>query len=711
MHILARVGLLGAGAILMLPAAVQAQSATAPAEDLPAGGLEDIVVTARRTQEQLQTTPIAVTAFTSAAIAQRQITNVSALQQSTPGLVVTTNHSGIGISLRGQVQASADSSVDQSVGLYVDGIYVARQMGGRFDLIDIERVEVLHGPQGTLFGRNTTGGAVSIITNKPIDLLEGSVMAGVGNYDRRETTVILNLPFTNGLAARFAGRHMEHGGYGRNVFLNRDVGNDNYDTIRGTIRVDPSPNWSLLLSGEYVDRRSNGPLVTPTTIAAGVPVGIYGNLPFYDSAAEQKAYERIQMINTNATLTVDLGDATLKSMTGYRDLRVRSLSDFDTTPLPLFFSQASSDIKQFSQEGQALGKLSALDWIGGFFYFDEHGPERYSIFGGVLDYGSRIKHISYAPYAQATFHLSDTLRITGGLRYTWDKRKLQANNRLAGACFIDPALLDDVANCRANRSLSNSYFSYTAGVDYQASRAMFFYARTGMAHKSGGFNKTNNGLETFAPEKVTDYEIGVKSDLFSRRLRVNVAAFVAYYSNMQRPITSDQTGVPIALIQSVGKSRIAGAEIEVTALPIDGLELSGNAGLLDPKYTEFRDAGGDRSGEPFTRVSKLTWSLAATYSIPAHYGTFRLHADYGHQSRKFFFATPLTREPAYGLFNARASLELRQPDVEIALWARNLTKTKYLVENLDFLAAAMVNPGFPGEPRTYGASLTYRFGN
>ena len=194
--------------------------AVAPPEDAAAGsGLADIVVTARRTNENLQRTPIAVTAFTTEAIAQKQIADVSSLQTTTPGLVVTTNHSGIGISLRGQVQTSADSSVDQSVGLYVDGVYIARQMGGRFDLVDIERVEVLHGPQGTLFGRNTTGGAVNIITNKPTNQFEGSIMLGAGNYDRREATGVVNMPLADGVSARFVGRHMEHGGYGRNVFL------------------------------------------------------------------------------------------------------------------------------------------------------------------------------------------------------------------------------------------------------------------------------------------------------------------------------------------------------------------------------------------------------------------------------------------------------------------------------------------------------------
>lgn len=688
----------------------QTTTDTNPANSARAGGLSEIVVTARRQEESIQSTPVAVTAFTSEAIKQKQIFDVPSIQQTTPGLVITTNHSGVGISLRGQVQTSADSSVDQSVGLYVDGVYVARQMGGRFDLIDLERVEVLHGPQGTLFGRNTTGGAVSITTNQPTDVFEGSAMLGVGNFDRLEGTAIVNVPIADGVAARFVGRHMEHSGYGENVFLGRDVGDDNYDHFRGSLKIAPSDNWSLLLSGEYIDRSSNGPMVQPTTFAPTVPDTGYSNLFFYDSASEQYTFENIKMVNGTATLSVDIGEVTFKSITAYRDLKVHTLSDFDTTPLPLFFNEANGHIRQFTQEAQLFGNNGALDWMLGGFYFVEKGPEKYDIFGGFLSYDSDIRHESFAPYSQLTYHFNDQLRLTGGVRYTQDKRDLTASNTLGGGCFINALELDDIAGCVANKDVSDNYFSYTLSVDYQVSDALFLYARTGMAQKSGGFNKTNSGLEPFGPEKVTDYEVGVKSDFFDRHLRVNMALFTSQYEDMQRPSTSDSTGVPIVLVQSVGEARIRGAEVEVTAIPFEGLEIYGNIGLLDPEYTDFSDASGDRSDEPFTRVSKTTWSLGGTYELPVSYGIYTLHADYGHQSGKYFFPTPLTKEPAYGVLNVRFSLDLAEPRLEIALWGRNLTETEYLVENLDFIAAAQVNPGFPGEPRTYGVSITHHFG-
>ena len=682
------------------------------ASEVPASdGLTDIVVTARRKSEALQTTPISVTAFTSAALEQGQISGISSLQSQTPGLVVTSNQNGLGLSLRGQVQGSSDSSVDQSVGLYLDGVYIARQMGGNFDLIDIQRVEVLHGPQGTLFGRNTTGGAVNIVTNSPTNVFEGSIAGGAGNYDQRELTGIVNVPLGDDAAFRVVGRHSEHSGYGRDVFLHRDVADDNYDHVRASLKLGQDQGWSAVVTGEYIDRANNGPAVHLHDYKPTAPAAAYVQPGFYDSASELDTYERVRMYNATGTITGHLAsDVTLKSITGYRSMKVHTLTDYDTSPLASFFSQGDSHIDQVSQELQLLGNVGRLEWVAGGFYFKEYGDELLTLPNIGLHYNARIAHESYAPYGQVTYQAADKLRLTGGLRYTRDKRRLRANNQLGATCFISADVLTDPAHCVGNRKLSDGYFSYTASADYQMSSMLFLYARTSMAHKSGGFNKATNGLQAFAPEKVTDYEVGFKADLLDRKLRLNVAAFWANYRNMQRPILSNGTSVPISLTQSVGRSRLPGFEVSVAAAPISGLELDAGVGAIFPKYLDFSDATGDRTGEPFTRVSKLTWSLAGTYKIPVAYGAYTLHADYGHQSPKYFFPSVRTRQGAYGLLNARAALELNSPGVELALWGKNLTKAKYNVDDLDFYNSRGLDPAFRGDPRTYGATVTYRFG-
>lgn len=674
--------------------------------------VQDIIVTARRTSEKLQITPLAVTALTSDALVRQQIVDVTAIQQAAPSLSMAQSHSGVAITLRGQVQSNSDGSVDQSVGLYVDGVYIARQIAAGFDLIDINQVEVLRGPQGTLFGRNTTGGAVSITTNKPTDIFEGLVKAGIGNYESREVMGLLNVPIVDGaVAARIVYRHAENNGFGRNINLGRRVGDDNTDYVRGSLKIAPPDGWSLIIVGDYFDRDNNGPLehllaYDPTLLGNQDAVL---DSPFYTTSSDLRSYARLKSWGTSATLEVPLGNVTFKTITGYRGYKLNTLDDFDTTPIPFFTNNSIGQIKQFSQEVQLFGRNGDLGWIAGLFYFHEYGIERFNVFGGAVDYNGRIDHKSFAPFAQINYDMTPELRVTTGLRYTHDKRAVNTHNLAGGVCATNPALVTNTVTCEADREKSHNYFSYTLSADYRFTPSLFGYARTSMAHKSGGFNKTTADLESFEPEKVTDYEIGVKADLLDRRLRINAAAFIAYYRNMQRPITSDAAGTPVALTQSIGKSRIPGAELEIVALPAAGLELSGTIGVIDPKYVDFTDATGDRTGEPFTQVSNVTWSIAGTYSLPTSYGKYSVHADYGHQSRKYFFPNERSREPGYGLLNATIGLTLDDPRIELMLWGRNLTGKKYNSYILDFYAAAGVTTGFPGQARTYGASATYRF--
>jgi iron complex outermembrane recepter protein len=709
-----RGALLGIGAALSLtgaPALAQSSAAAASDASTPSGGIEDVVVTARRTSESLQTTPISITAISQEALEQQQIVNPIDLQRITPNLVITADPSGTGFSLRGQVNSSANATTDQSVGYYVDGVYVARQMGGRFDLVDIERVEVLHGPQGTLFGRNTTGGAVSLITNQPTDEFEGSLLVGGGNYELFETSGVINVPLSEGIAVRVAARHADHSGYGENVFLDRDIGDANNDYIRGSIKIAPADNWRLTLSGDYGDQQSNGRISRLVHYQPALNLGQYLDRDYYDTSADVREFETVRMANGTATLEVDIGGLTLKSITGYRQLDSKLHSDQDTTPEPIFDFLTLTDIHQVSEELQLLGKTGPLDWIFGLFYFNEDGKEHFGVLQGLLDYNKHIDHRSWAPFAQANYQLTDALRATVGLRYTEDTRKLRTDNRFSTlGCLTDTDLLESPPSCVVHRDITQNYVSYTAGLDYQWTDNIFVYFRTGKANKSGGFNDTTARLEPYEPEEVTDYEIGAKQDFFERRLRVNVAAFMTYYKNMQRPFTESTTGRPTTFVQAIGKAELPGLELEIVAVPIDQLEVTASLGLLDPKYTEFEDSTGDRSDEPFTRVSEVSWNVGATYKAILPSGTLSLHADYGHQSSKNFFPSDFTHEPGYGLVNARATFELDKPNLEFALWGRNLTDEKYNVAKVDFFNGGGVVPEYPGDPRTYGASLNYKFG-
>ncbi len=678
-----------------------------------ATGVQDIVVTARRTTESLQETPLAVTAITQAGLESGQITDVASIQRAAPNLSIASSHSGVALTLRGQVQSNSDGSVDQSVGLYLDGVYIGRQMGANFDLIDIERVEVLRGPQGTLFGRNTTGGAVSITTRKPVGEWEGTVKVGLGNHASREAMAVINAPIVDDVVAvRLVARHAENHGYGRNVNLDRRVGDDNTEYLRGSLAITPDSGWKLTVTADYFDRNNNGPLehlIDYNPAILGNQDAVV-NAGFYTTSSDLESYARLESWSTSATLEVPVADAmTFKSITGYRGYKLDTLDDFDTTPVPAFTNNTLGNIKQFSQEVQLIGSTDRLEWIVGGFYFHEYGREEFKVFGGFVDYLGEIDHKSSAVFAQVNYALTERLRLTGGLRYTKDDRDLSAFNTIGGACASNPALIIDMATCQADRTVSKDYLSYTASADLQITPDILVYARTSMARKSGGLNKTTVDLEEFDPEKITDYEIGFKADLLDRRLRVNAAGFIANYSNMQRPITSDKAGTPVALTQSIGRARIPGAELEVTAVPIPGLELTGALGVIDPKYLEFSDATGDRTDEPFTQVSNVTWSLGGTWSVPVAAGELVAHADYTYQSRKFFFPVQSARQSGYGLLNARLSYTLDDPRIEISVWGQNLTEKKYSSYILDFFTAAGVVTAFPGPDRRYGFSVSYDF--
>jgi iron complex outermembrane receptor protein len=643
--------------------------------------IEEIVVTARRTEENLQRTPVAVTATTGAMLERAQITRVDQLQNIAPGLVVqpaVAQPGSAAFSLRGQSSPDGLIAVDQSVGVYVDGVYVARSSGALFNFVDVERVEVLRGPQGTLFGRNTTGGAVNLITKKPTGEFEGMVRGRYGNYGAWETTGMVNVPIAGQqLAVRGVFQHTQHDGYGYNAAFNQDVGSDKTDFFRGALLAAPEgAPIRALLEGDYTNRRTGGELIglksfTPTGTQAtlikfcsgpnALPVCPYKG-PAGDSLARYAlstggtgdfytVYNSMPGIYGDAktggaslTLDVDLGhDVALKSITAYRRISTASLSDNDGTPYVYSGGLTTSDgnfIKQhqISQELQLSGKTlgDRLSYIGGVFFFREAGLDKsksYSVFplSAALGYNEAdVKNKSYAAYGQVTYSVTDAIRFTGGLRYTEDKRYITRHNRAENpggsgkfTCSMAAATLDPGTFCDATNQKSYHYLSYTASLDWQAADWAFLYIKTSRANRSGGFNTraTVGGPAVgFDPERVTDYEAGAKLDLFDRRARFNAAAFYSDYQNVQRnvPVVIPGSTVLSSGIQNAATARIEGLELEFTARPIPPLQLTAAATFLDPKYKRFTIPG----------AAGAVIDVSATPFNYAPKESFSLSADY-----------------------------------------------------------------------------------
>lgn len=779
---------------IMLLAGV-ALSAIAPAavaaeEEAGIAQVEEIVVTARRTEESLQRTPVAVTATTGASLERAQISRVDQLQNIAPGLVIqpaVAQPGSAAFAMRGQSSPDGLIAVDQSVGVYMDGVYVARSSGGLFNFVDVERVEVLRGPQGTLFGRNTTGGAVNLVTKKPTGEFEGMVRARYGNYDAWEATGMLNVPLVGDqLAFRGVFQHSQHDGYGYNAAFNQSVGSDKTDTFRGALRAAPDGvPVRVLVQGDYTNRRTGGELIGLKSFTAtpvnGALVAICSGpnaratCPFKGPAGDSLARYAVDVIGKDdfytvfnsmpgiygnaksggisATVDIDLSDTlALKSITAWRAVKTGSLSDNDGTPYLYTGGLVRSDGNfidqdQTSQELQLSGKFldGKLNVITGAFYFTEDGADRsksYSVFplSPALGYNQAyVANKSYAVYGQATYNITDAIRFTGGLRYTEDKRRITRMNRSETpggsgnfTCSMAAATLDPGVFCEATNRKTYSYTSYTAGFDWQAAEGVFLYAKTSRAYKSGGFNTraTVGGPAVgFDPEKVTDYELGGKLDLLDRRVRFNAAAFYTDYGNVQRnvPVVVPGSTLLSSGIQNAATAEIKGLELELTALPMRGLQLAASATFLDPKYKKFTiptptNPALDVSDTPFTYTPKQSYVLSADYTTPVGPGDVNFHVDYAYRSGTYgvgplvgaglFGATNGTtnRIPAYGILNGQVALKLQDGRLELAVYGRNILKEKYYQRLLALQDTALgLTSYLPGDPRTYGVSITYEF--
>lgn len=705
----ALIGIIGTFAI---PPSVQAEANTN-------SFLEEIVITARKKEENLQTTPIAVTALTADALEKRQIIDIGSIQYSAPNVNIQPliGNSGVGMSIRGQVGVENTAASDSPVGVYVDGVYTARSSMGFLELVDIERIEVLRGPQGTLFGRNTTGGALNITTPAPAGEFSGRLTGRYGNYDTKEILGHVNIPLQGeDVALRVSFKHAEHDGYGKSLSTDREFNNLNSDFIRIVGRVAPEDAiYDITVSADYYNRKGNGPLAAVHAVRPGSTADAFGfanYIPtdFYTNYSTSDTFEDITAKGASLTANFEIGELQLKSITALRDLQNNIFTDADGTPFPVIeFTQHNDQKSQFTQELQLSGEGDTVSWITGAFYFTEENDDLTESTTAVT--AGQIDNKSFAIFGQATYAISDRWRATGGLRYTWDKRSIGLSIFNAAGTTCTLPTTDTPGECLSNASSNFHYLSYLANVDYQFSDSIFVYAKTSRASRAGGYN---NRVITapFNPEKVTDYEVGFKADLLNNRLRANIALFLTKYDNVQRTIVTVVNGAPTALTNNAAKAEIPGLEIELTAIPFENLEIGGSLGLLDPKYNSFDDPLlGDRSDEPFTYTSTTNFSVYATYTVPLSFGELTMHADYGYKSKIYYnTSTPeLDVQDGYGILNARIALRLDDPNIELSVYGRNLTKTEYNTYILDVFGPFGYNAAYRGTPRTYGAELTFRF--
>jgi len=782
--------------------------AIAPAtrlQDQPgdATSLEEIVVTARKVSENQQTVPISVTAYSGDQLEQQGALRVKDVALLTPGFYAkdgNTARSAPVFAIRGQVQADTLATLDPSVGTYVDGYYWARAYGANGDLLDIQSVQTLRGPQGTLFGRNTTGGALLIQTNDPtFDGVNGLLSATYGRFNERELTGVLNVPLIEDrLAVRGALKFRARDGYIENTFDGDDY--DNAEAVTGRLKLLYTPNdvFSVVLSAEYfraddkpqpyrlgyISPLAFAPPGSPSPFTNGLGVvsyglqtgiispadfgALFGGNPGPFVTAAGNAFDNLQGVIATArtddyptnvatrnyaetqtytgTATLETGVGTLKFITGYRDIKARSPFDVDgtiatvLTTTPLTGREFNQELEQYSAELQLTGTTlgGALDYATGVTYFNESGsdgseataipgvnPSNPNISDGFVD------NDSLGVYGQVSWHVTDALTFTGGLRYSDETKGIELHNRFfdpatgAFACSLTGAT--PAPDCRSEREDSFSSLSYTAGVDYQITPDLMIFAKTSKGFRSGGQNLRSSGQADvaflpFEPEIAYSQEVGLKSEFFDRRLRVNLSGYYTEVEDIQRTLTLSSATAVVTRVGNAGKLRVYGGEFEMSAIVFPGLQVSATAGFVEAKYLEYFDGVRDRRSDRIAYVPSDSATFSATYNVDTGIGPLTVRGDYIHTGEIDFdpYNEPTdpnndaliaaTHAGPSDIFNARATLELDN-GVEVALFGRNLTDRRDVTNGLIIAAPIGYALQHRREPRTFGISATYRFGS
>jgi len=697
---------------------------TCAAGQVAAAALEEVIVTAQKREESIQNAPISLAAFSGQDLEVKGISGLSDMHSEVPNLQLTPHPNSSAttrIFMRGIGNNDDQITQDPGVAVYLDGVYIARSQGMGTDVADIERVEVLRGPQGSLYGRNATGGAINFITRAP-ELgrfgFQQNLTAGSDNLLRSRTQ--LNLPVGDQLAVQLSYLRVQKDGF----VDNRGTGVDRFgDQDRNAWRA--AINWQPLdaLNVRYSYDRSN---------LRDTPVYV-GQVPLSDHTASRpsagspyvKDLHRNDIVvqGHNLTVSYDLSDdLTLKSITGYRKVDNQTYQNYlagAAGPFALFTNYFDTPADQFSQEFQAVGDAldSKLSYVAGLFYMRETADSysATSVPSGVRsDRYVTAENKAYAVFGQLTYTpdlLDSRLHVTVGLRQSRDERQADLQN---------VTVLANGSSIRAlpgngDRTFNN--FSPSLIVSYDAAESVNLYAKAVKGYKTGGYNVRATSIERFnegfGEENLVSYELGVKSQWWDNRVRINGAVFHADYDDIQVNVQTDPSNNPtLTDVFNAGKATIDGVELDVTVRPIDPLTLSLNYAYLDAHYDKIKGIAGNNVADQFRFINAPhnSYTVSLQYDLPAlPFGQPSLNVDYSWQGDEFSAAAdPRYVTQSYGLLNARFGIsEIRVGDgeVRVALWGRNLENKSYYTQFADSGKPAATF----GDPRSYGIDLSYRY--
>jgi len=732
---------LAIGCVLLSSVPVAWAQDASPAASTPATNattLDSVKVTARKREETLQDVPVAVTAFTPETLDKLNIKDLGDLDAQVPNLTVYAargSTSTVTAYIRGVGQADPLWGVDPGVGIYLDDVYIARPQGALLDVFDVERIEVLRGPQGTLYGKNTIGGAIKYISRGLPQETTGFASVTVGNYNQLDVKAALGGEIggkDSGLRARVAVASMNRDGFGENTHTGQEVSDKEINAIRAQLGAYSEDDFDVQFAFDYMDDQSGvrgAKMLAPNPLAPAYPP----TSDRYDIRSGMKNINDTEMKGASVTVNWRPNDDwAFKYVAAKRESDTETNIDFDTTPLPLVDVRAFYSDSQVSQELQANydGGGRARGVMGLYWFNGDAGGQVLNYFWNPLlatgltnplfgDTQGVVNTKSIALYADWTFDLTDRLKLDVGARYTDEDKHAIALNRFYTNNQYETSW-GTAANF--NKTVNFKNVSPKVSLDFQITPDIMVYGLASRGFKSGGYNIRANTTavprsgEPFDDESVDSFEVGSKMSFLDQRLFLNLSAFHNKYEDIQLSVFTSYTmpnGSPSFFgdFTNAGKGTVNGVEVEYQFLPTANWLISGNLAWLDAKYDEFFTSGVNvADSQYFTNAPEFSGAINVEYRTDlANGGNLSARVGYSYQSEVWPTTdlSPLIKQEGYGLVNAGVIWKLDDA-WSLSLQGTNLADEEYRTTGYN-IAAYGVLTGFYGPPRQYTLTARYDF--
>ncbi len=686
----------------------------------PVVKLKDVVVTATKEGEvSLQKLPVAVTAFTDQQLEESGAKNIEDLKLQTPGLNITRNGQSARLYMRGIGTNLDFIGADPSVTVHTDGVYQSRPTAALEEFLDVERVEVLRGPQGTLYGRNSTGGTINIVSKLPEAEPRAKVSAELGNYAYSNLTAVASGPLAgDSLLGGIAIMKVDHDPYVSNLNPNGIDGLVDDDTLssRGTLRYLLGGQGEIILRADYTDIDRATGAYKPTGLGVtGSPAPLAGQTnvpddPFKMNISYPEPF--VQHTNWGTSAEVDYKispNLSVVSLTAYRDTEFKTVEDTDGSDLDVMVTELNDDQDQVSEELRFQYQRDRFSMVTGLYYLsDDHSSDttvNVNIAGIANNFIVNNQTTAYAVFGQGTYAFTEKLNATLGLRYSKEEKEFKNRNRLSNTAG------DTVSSFEIDETQDWDDWSPKAGVDYTFNDGMMVYGSVSQGFKSGGFNFTSTD-PGYYPETVWSYEVGAKMDWLQKQVRTNVVVFYYDYTDLQ---VSDFTRTGVLSITNAAAATVQGIEIENQWMPSYNWLFEFNYAYLDATYDEYLAPAGpvtiDVSGNQLNAAPEHKLNVAAQYFQEISPGTLSYRVEYAWQDKQFFtaFNRDVSSQGAYGLWNARIAFHSADEHWEVQAFGENLADEAYSTSSREFPAATVGVTKDINAPRTFGVKLVYNF--